>query len=79
MPSELLRPAPVDQVKRIEMQNKAEAAERQKPEWLEKQLQSVQLDTGNIQEEDQNGKKLQESIKNLQSIPKRREEFSRLI
>ena len=69
----------MDQVKRIEMQNKAEAAERQKPEWLEKQLQSVQLDTGNIQEEDQNGKKLQESIKNLQSIPKRREEFSRLI
>ena len=43
VPAELLRPAPVDQVKRIERKRAEE--KMSEPEWMEKQLRSIQIDT----------------------------------
>lgn len=78
VPAELLRPAPVDHIKRIEREAEANAeANAAKTEWMEKQLQSVQIDTDQVFDEDQNGVKLQEQINRLQSIPKRKEESKR--
>ena len=48
VPAELLRPAPVDQVKRIEKDVK------QDPDWMAKQLRSVQIDTQVGDPEDMN-------------------------
>lgn len=45
VPAELLRPAPVDQVKRIERSREAEKISE--PEWMEKQLRSIQINTSN--------------------------------
>ena len=45
VPAELLRPAPVDQVKRIERSREAEQISE--PEWMEKQLRSIQINTSN--------------------------------
>ena len=75
VPAELLRPAPVDQVKRME--RKRDTQPEANPEWMEKQLQSVQIDTQQVNQEDQGGIKLQEQITRLQSIPKRKEEARR--
>ncbi|CBY32981.1 unnamed protein product [Oikopleura dioica] len=71
VPAELLRPAPVDQVKRIEKDVK------QDPDWMAKQLRSVQIDTQVGDPEDMNQQRLQDQIGRLNSIPKRKEEYSR--
>ena len=45
---------------------------------MEKQLQSVQIDQTKVSQENDNDLRLQEQMSRLQSIPKRKEEFSRL-
>ena len=44
---------------------------------MEKQLQSVQIDQTKVSQENDNDLRLQEQMSRLQSIPKRKEEFSR--
>ena len=46
---------------------------------MEKQLQSVQIDQTKVSQENDNDIRLQEQMSRLQSIPKRKEEFSRFI
>ena len=63
------------QVKRMERKRAEEKISE--PEWMEKQLRSIQINTKATEGDDEANARLAEHIEKLQSIPKRKEEFER--
>ena len=60
------------------MERKRAEEKISEPEWMEKQLRSIQINTKNMDEGDEEANaRLTEQIQKLQSIPKRKEEFER--
>ena len=60
------------------MERKRAEEKISEPEWMEKQLRSIQINTKNMDEGDEEANaRLAEQIQKLQSIPKRKEEFER--